>query len=74
MMLIFFFGMGASALLCALAQNAWQMAIALSILGLFSAIYHPVGIPMLLQHAASRDAPSASTAWPATWASPSPPS
>jgi len=52
MMLIFFFGMGASALLCALVQNAWQMAIALSVLGLFSAIYHPVGIPMLLQHAA----------------------
>jgi MFS family permease len=51
MMLVFFFGMGAAALLCALAQNAWQMAVALSVLGLFSAIYHPVGIPMLLQHA-----------------------
>lgn len=51
MMLIFFFGMGAAALLCALAQNAWQMAIALAVLGLFAAIYHPVGIPMLLQHA-----------------------
>lgn len=51
MMLVFFFGMGVSALLCALAQNAWQMAVALSVLGLFSAIYHPVGIPMLLQHA-----------------------
>ena len=44
MMLIFFFGMGAAALLCALVQNAWQMAIALALLGLFSAIYHPVGI------------------------------
>ncbi len=51
MMLVFFFGIGISALVCALAQNAWQMAIALSVLGLFSAIYHPVGIPMLLQHA-----------------------
>jgi MFS family permease len=51
MMLVFFFGMGAAALLCALVQNAWQMAVALSVLGLFSAIYHPVGIPMLLQHA-----------------------
>jgi len=51
MMLVFFFGLGISALLCALTQNAWQMAIALSVLGLFSAIYHPVGIPMLLQHA-----------------------
>jgi MFS family permease len=27
------------------------MAAALTLLGLFSAIYHPVGIPMLLQHA-----------------------
>ncbi len=51
MMLVFFFGIGISALICALAQNAWQMALALSVLGLFSAIYHPVGIPMLLQHA-----------------------
>jgi len=52
MMLIFFFGMGASALLASLAQNAWQLAGALTLLGAFSAIYHPVGIPMLLQHAA----------------------
>ncbi len=52
MMVIFFFGMGASALLCATVQNAWQMAGALALLGAFSSIYHPVGIPMLLQHAA----------------------
>ncbi|MEO7941329.1 MAG: MFS transporter [Burkholderiaceae bacterium] len=51
MMLIFFFGLGAAALACALVQNAWQMAIALALLGSFAAIYHPVGIPMLLQHA-----------------------
>ena len=51
MMVIFFFGMGAAALLCASVQNAWQMAAALALLGAFSAIYHPVGIPMLVQHA-----------------------
>lgn len=51
MMLVFFFGMGASALLCALAQGPWQLAAALALLGLFSAIYHPVGIPMLVQGA-----------------------
>ena len=50
MMLVFFFGMGASALLAATVQNAWQMAAALTVLGAFSAIYHPVGIPMLVQH------------------------
>lgn len=51
MMVIFFFGIGAAALLCASAQNAWQMAVALTLLGAFAAIYHPVGIPMLLQQA-----------------------
>jgi len=51
MMLVFFFGLGAAGLLCAAAQNAWQMALALTVLGAFSAIYHPVGIPMLVQHA-----------------------
>ncbi len=50
MMLLFYFGIGASALLASLAQNAWQLAAALTLLGTFSAIYHPVGIPMLLQH------------------------
>lgn len=50
MMLLFYFGIGASSLLAALTQNAWQLAAALTLLGAFSAIYHPVGIPMLLQH------------------------
>jgi MFS family permease len=49
MMLIFFFGMGASMLLIAASQSAWHLAITLGLMGGFSAIYHPVGIPMLLQ-------------------------
>ena len=49
MMVVFFFGMGAAALLVALTQNAWQLAAALALLGTFSSIYHPVGIPMLVQ-------------------------
>jgi MFS family permease len=53
MMLVFFFGMGASMLLIALTQNVWQLAIALTLMGMFSSIYHPVGIPMLLRHAAN---------------------
>lgn len=52
MMLLFYFGIGASSLLAALSTNAWQLAAALTLLGAFSAIYHPVGIPMLLQHSA----------------------
>ena len=51
MMLLFFFGIGASALLAALTRNAWELAAALTLLGAFASIYHPVGIPMLLQRA-----------------------
>ncbi|WP_088279956.1 MFS transporter [Ideonella sp. A 288] len=51
MMLVFFVGMGLSALLAAATQSAWQLAAALTLLGCFSAIYHPVGIPMLVQGA-----------------------
>ncbi|HMN84229.1 MAG TPA: MFS transporter [Burkholderiaceae bacterium] len=51
MMLIFFFGMGLSALLIAVTQNPWQIAAALALMGAFASIYHPVGIPMLLQRA-----------------------
>ncbi len=50
MMIIFFFGIGAAALLTAMTQNAWQLAAALTLLGVFAAIYHPVGIPMLVQN------------------------
>jgi MFS family permease len=50
MMVVFFFGMGAAALLTALTQNAWQLAAALTLMGAFAAIYHPVGIPMLVRN------------------------
>jgi len=49
MMLTFYYGLGASLLLVALAQGPWQIAIALTLMGVFSSIYHPVGIPMLLR-------------------------
>ena len=51
MMLLFFGGMGLSAFAVALTQTPLQMAVALTVLGAFSAIYHPVGIPMLVQGA-----------------------
>jgi len=51
MMLIFFFGMGGAALLVAATTGAWQIAGALTLLGAFSSIYHPVGIPMLVRDA-----------------------
>jgi len=49
MMLVFYFGMGAAALLAALTRDAWQLAAALTLLGAFASIYHPVGIPMLVR-------------------------
>jgi MFS family permease len=36
-----------------MVQSPWQLAVALTLLGTFSAIYHPVGIPMLVQHSAT---------------------
>jgi MFS family permease len=52
MMLVFFFGMGVSALLIAVTRNAWELAGALTLMGAFASIYHPVGIPMLVRGAA----------------------
>ena len=50
MMLIFFHGIGLSAIGVSLTQTPWQMGLALTVLGAFSAIYHPVGIPLLVQN------------------------
>jgi MFS family permease len=52
MMLVFFFGIGAAALVAAATRDAWQLAVALTLLGAFSSIYHPVGIPMLVRYSA----------------------
>jgi MFS family permease len=49
MMAVFFFGIGAAGCLVALTHNAWQLAAALTLVGAFASIYHPVGIPMLVQ-------------------------
>src|SRR6185503_12184089 len=51
MMIVFFVGMGFSALLIATATGVWHLAAALTVMGAFSSIYHPVGIPMLVQSA-----------------------
>ncbi|HEX2544141.1 MAG TPA: MFS transporter [Ramlibacter sp.] len=51
MMIVFFVGMGLSALLVSVTTTPMQMAVALALLGCFASIYHPVGIPMLVQGA-----------------------
>ena len=51
MMILFFAGLGVSCLLIALCQDKWQIGAALTVMGAFASIYHPVGIPMLVQRA-----------------------
>jgi MFS family permease len=53
MMLVFFFGIGAASILTAFAQTPWQLAGCLTLIGVFASIYHPVGIPMLLERASN---------------------
>ena len=48
MMVVFFFGIGAMMLLTGLAQTPWQIGLGLTLIGVFAAIYHPVGIAMLV--------------------------
>lgn len=51
MMVLFFLGMGVSGMLVALTTGVWTLAAALTLMGVFASIYHPVGIPMLVQRA-----------------------
>ena len=54
MMAVFFFGIGASLFLTGFAQSAWQIGVGLFVIGMFAAIYHPVGIAMLVAAPAAR--------------------
>ena len=48
MMVVFFFGIGASLFLTGFAQASWQIGAGLFVTGMVAAIYHPVGIAMLV--------------------------
>ena len=48
MMVVFFFGIGASLFLTGFATSPWQLGLGLTVTGMFAAIYHPVGIAMLV--------------------------
>jgi len=45
---MFFVGIGASLFVTGFAQTPWQIAAGLTVVGAFAAIYHPVGIAMLV--------------------------
>jgi MFS family permease len=54
LMAIFFFGCAASLAAAAMAGNLFLLATALFVLGVFAAIYHPVGVTVLLANATDR--------------------
>ena len=49
MMVVFFTGIGLSAIFAGLADSPAQIAISLTLVGLFAAIYHPVGLAMVVR-------------------------
>lgn len=51
MMTVFFVGLGLSSILVGLARTPLELAAALTLLGIFAAIYHPVGIAMVAEGA-----------------------
>ena len=48
MMVVFFIGVGIACVLTGLARTPLELALALTLIGVFAAIYHPVGIAMLV--------------------------
>ena len=48
MMIIFFVGIGASSIATALADSPTEIAVGLFAMGVFAAIYHPVGLAMVV--------------------------
>jgi len=54
MMVAFYVGCGASLLAAALAPSLAMLAVALFALGMFAAIYHPVGTAMIIENATQR--------------------
>lgn len=48
MMAVFFVGIGAASAVTALAETPVQMAVGLFVIGMFAAIYHPVGIALVI--------------------------
>lgn len=49
MMAVFFIGIGVCSILTALAETPMQIGLALFAMGVFAAIYHPVGIPLVIE-------------------------
>jgi len=63
-MVLFYFGIGASLFVTGFAQSPWQVAAGLCVVGAFAAIYHPVGIAMLVASPANM---GRSLGWNGLW-------
>lgn len=50
MMIVFFLGMGGASIAAGLTSSPTPLMVALAGIGLFAAIYHPVGIPWLVRN------------------------
>ncbi|HXC90457.1 MAG TPA: MFS transporter [Stellaceae bacterium] len=51
MLAVFFLGVGVAAIATGFTRTRWELAAGLAAIGLFAAIYHPVGTAMLVSHA-----------------------
>jgi MFS family permease len=49
MMGVFFVGIGAASIVTALARTPFEVAVGLFVLGVFAAIYHPVGLAIVVE-------------------------
>ena len=49
MMIVFFIGLGVASIIVSATNSPVQLAIAMAMLGCAASIYHPVGIPLLVQ-------------------------
>lgn len=47
MMVVFFIGIGAASIVASFAQTPLQMGVGLFVIGMFAAIYHPVGLAIV---------------------------
>ncbi len=54
LMIVFFIGSGGATIACGLAAGPLPLLVGLSLIGLFGAIYHPVGTAWVVKHATAR--------------------
>ena len=54
MMVLFFLGIGVASIITGLSSSTTMLAVGMTLMGVFAAIYHPVGTAMLVAYAQSR--------------------